>query len=140
MAFLMRNGKSYRFCQGFTLIELLVVMAIMGLLLSIAAPRYTASVGKAQEAALRTNLKLLRQAIDQYHADHQQYPDELQDLVAQQYLRHIPADPMLDGQSAVANPNTWALQGHPDGQTSGIYDVHSTANQLGQNGTPVAQW
>ena len=40
---------------GFTLIELLVVMAVIGLLLSLAAPRYFGSVDGKALAAIKTN-------------------------------------------------------------------------------------
>ena len=45
---------------GFTLIELLVVLAIMATLMSIVAPRYFGSVDRAKDAALKTNLRLIR--------------------------------------------------------------------------------
>jgi len=106
---------------GFTLIELLVVVAIMAALLSIAAPRYMASLAKAREASLKTDLRVLRDSIDKYKADTGRYPDTLERLVEQRYLRSIPVDPMTD----VAT--TWLLLGHPDRKTEGIYDVRSGA-------------
>ena len=42
--------------RGFTLIELLVVLTIIALLMTVAAPRYFASVQIAKETALRENL------------------------------------------------------------------------------------
>ena len=65
---------------GFTLIELLVVMAILATLLSIAAPRYFESLDRAKETALRTDLRLLREAIDKHRADTGRFPDSLQQL------------------------------------------------------------
>ena len=50
--------------SGFTLIELLVVMAIIATLAAIAAPRYFNSLEKTREVALRSNLKVMREAID----------------------------------------------------------------------------
>lgn len=80
--------------QGFTLIELLVAMTIIALLLSIVAPRYFNSVSKAEEAVLKQDLALMRDALDKYHADTGQYPDKLEDLVNKKYLRKLPVDPI----------------------------------------------
>jgi prepilin-type N-terminal cleavage/methylation domain-containing protein len=75
--------------RGFTLIELLVVLAIVALLLSIAAPRYFWSLGRSREAVLKENLFLLREAIDQYHADLGRYPASLEELVEARHLRRV---------------------------------------------------
>ena len=120
--------------RGFTLMELLVVMAILGLLLSIAAPRYFDSVDGAKEAALRTNLRLMREAIDKYRADTGQYPPTLEQLTISRYLRAIPPDPVTDSEI------TWVIVPHPDGQTQGVYDVRSGAAATGRDGKPMGEW
>jgi general secretion pathway protein G len=120
--------------RGFTLIELLVVMAILGTLLSIAAPRYFESVDRAKEAALRTDLRMLREAIDKYKADTGQYPKDLQQLAQAKYLRAIPVDPITDKAS------TWVPEGNPDGVTPGVYDVRSGATGRSRDGSPYAAW
>lgn len=121
-------------CAGFTLMELLVVMAILGLLLAIAAPRYFDSVDGAKEAALRTNLRLMREAIDKYRADTGHYPPKLEQLAVSRYLRVIPPDPVT------GSSETWFSVPHPDGQTPGVYDVHSGASSTGRDGTALAEW
>jgi general secretion pathway protein G len=120
--------------RGFTLIELLIVMAILAALLSIAAPRYFESLERAKEAALRTDLRLMREAIDKYRGDTGQWPDSLQRLVDQRYLRAIPVDPVTD--SAIE----WVLVPHPDGVTPGLYDVHSGAPGQARDGSSFAAW
>src|ERR1700682_1590859 len=80
--------------RGFTLIELLVTLAIIGLLMSLVAPRYFPSMKKAEEAVLKQNLFVLRDAIDKYHADTGKYPDSLDDLVQKRYIRNVPFDPV----------------------------------------------
>jgi prepilin-type N-terminal cleavage/methylation domain-containing protein len=80
--------------RGFTLIELIVVMAIVALLISIAAPRYYASVDRARENSLRSSLAVMRHAIDQYAADRGRYPETLDELVQSRYLRAVPEDPV----------------------------------------------
>jgi general secretion pathway protein G len=120
--------------SAFTLIELLVVMAILALLLAIAAPRYFDSVDRAKEAALRTNLRLLREAIDKYQADTRKLPDSLAQLADARYLRAIPVDPVTDSDT------TWVAVPHPDGKTAGVYDVRSGSAKLARDGTAYASW
>lgn len=120
--------------RGFTLMELLVVMAIIGLLLAIAAPRYFDSVDGAKEVALRTNLRLMREAIDKYRADTGQYPPTLEQLAISRYLRAIPPDPVTD------SDKTWVIVPHPDGQTPGVYDVRSGAAATGRDGQAMSTW
>ena len=119
---------------GFTLIELLVVMAILATLLSIAAPRYFESLGRAKEAALRTDLRLLREGIDKHRADTGQLPDSLQRLVEKRYLRAVPVDPLTD------SADDWLLVPHPDGVTSGVYDVRSGAPGQARDGSSFSGW
>ena len=49
--------------KGFTLAELLVVVAIVGILVAISVPVFTAQLGKARQA---TNLANMRAAVAQY--------------------------------------------------------------------------
>ena len=80
---------------GFTLIELLVVVTIVGLLAGIAVVQVRYSKRKAQEAALKHNLHAMRSAIDNFYADKQRYPNDLNELVPN-YLRKIPPDPITE--------------------------------------------
>ena len=120
--------------NGFTLIELLVTLAIIGLLMSIVAPRYFTSVGKAEETVLRQNLALLRDAIDKHHADTGKYPESLEDLVKKRYVRSVPLDPVA--QSATA----WIVVPPEDPKTGVVYDLKSSAQGSGRDGKPFDQW
>jgi general secretion pathway protein G len=133
-AFLQLRGRRCAYVIGFTLIELLVVMAILAMLLSVAAPRYFQSVERAKEATLKTDLRLLRDAIDKYRADVGQFPDSLQKLVDARYLRNLPVDPVTNASS------DWVLVPHPDGVTAGVYDLRSGAVGVGIDGTAFASW
>lgn len=119
---------------GFTLIELLVVMAILSALLALAAPRYFDSVDRAKEAALKTNLRVIREAIDKHKADTGRLPEKLDDLAKNRYLRAVPADPITD------RSDTWVLEPSPDGKSAGVYDVHSGASGNARDGTAYASW
>lgn len=123
------------FKRGFTLIELLVVMAIIATLLSIAAPRYLRSVDDARDAALKSSLAQMREAIDQYHADLGTYPQALTDLVEKHYLRSIPADPITE------SAQTWQLLPLPGAEEEGaVYDVRSGAPGESRLGEAYANW
>jgi len=134
-----RRGTSLRGqgSRGFTLIELIVVMAIVALLVSIAAPRYFLSVGNARDQSLRTSLRVMRDAIDQFHADKGRYPQSLQDLTDNRYLRDIPEDPITGRRDSWvvgdAGPTAGANQ-------AGMLDVHSGATELDRNGQPYSEW
>lgn len=118
--------------KGLTLIELMVVMAIIATLLSIVAPRYLDSVDKAKEAALRTNLRMTREAIDKYKADTGKYPDSLTVLIDARYLRELPYDPIKESNS------NWTLLSPPEGRSQGVYDIKSNAEGETKNGTPFS--
>ncbi len=103
---------------GFTLLELLVVLAIIATLLTVAAPRYMQSVERAREVALRQTLATVRDALDRYHGDTGNYPAGLEKLVARQYLRSLPVDPVTDSNA------TWVLLPEPNARdTRLVYDV-----------------
>jgi general secretion pathway protein G len=122
--------------RGFTLIELIVVMAIVALLASIAAPRYMRSVDVARENALRSTLATLRDAIDQYAADRGHYPQGLDELVQQRYLRRLPQDPLT------TRHDSWvAVSAPPDSYVTGaLADVRSGAAGRAADGSLYADW
>jgi len=114
--------------KGFTLIEMLVVMAIVALLLTLAAPRYFASLDKAKDVSLEENLKVLRVTLDRFYADKGRYPETLEELVEQKYLRSVPVDPVTD------SDRSWRLIPAQDVNTKGIADVKSGAQGLSHDG------
>jgi prepilin-type N-terminal cleavage/methylation domain-containing protein len=55
---------------GLTLIEILIVVILMGIIAAVAVPRLSTSTNEAQVNTLDTNLSALRNAIEQYSAQH----------------------------------------------------------------------
>lgn len=120
---------------GFTLIELIVVLAIVGLLLSLAAPRFSTGIDRSKEAVLQQNLKAIRSALDQYHADSGKYAEDLQMLVSKRYLRDVPLDPIVESRSE------WVLVPPPaESGAGGVYDVRSSAKGKAADGSAYADW
>jgi general secretion pathway protein G len=112
---------------------LIVILAGMGLAL------YTNSVTRAKEAVLKEDLFRMRDALDQYYADQNQYPATLEALVVDGYLRAVPADPFTE------STETWqaimSFTGRVDLSTQpGVYDVQSGAEQTALDGTAYAEW
>lgn len=105
--------------SGFTLMELVVVMTVIGLLLTLALPRYLDAVDRGKEKVLERNLALMREAIDHHYADTGKYPDRLEDLVTKRYLRAIPPDPYMESA-------TWVVISSSDENLGGIVDVDTT--------------
>ena len=119
---------------GFTLIELLIVLSIVGLLLTIALPRYFGSIDRSKEAVLKENLYQMREAISRYHSDKGRYPESLDSLAADKYLRKVPLDPVTDSTA------TWIVIAPEDPQKGGVYDVKSGAQGKATDGSEFAQW
>jgi len=82
--------------KGFSLLELMIAMFIMIILLSVALPTYQRSVQHARETVLKENLWQMNRAIDQYAADKGKFPQSLDDLVKEEYLREMPIDPITE--------------------------------------------
>lgn len=80
--------------RGYTLVELIIVLSIIGLLVGLALPTYKSARVKGEEAVLKENLFILRKLIDQYAQDKGKYPQSLQTLVQESYIRSVPVDPM----------------------------------------------
>src|SRR6202035_4065569 len=126
---------------GFTLIELMIVITIIFILVGIAAARYDRSVQRAKEATLKTDLQVMRQAIDNYTLDKEAAPQSLEDLVNPQapYLREVPVDPMTRAKDWHLDFGDLVLS--PDQTNNGIVDVHSSSPMTSTtDGTAYNTW
>jgi type IV pilus assembly protein PilA len=64
----MKNGR-----QGFTLIELLIVVVIIGILSSIAIPKFSNTKGKAVVASMKSDLRNLAGVQEAWWVDNRAY-------------------------------------------------------------------
>jgi general secretion pathway protein G len=127
------TGRRAR-ANGFTLIELLVVMSIIGMLLSIAVPRYFKSLQRTKETILKQDLVVMREAIDKYYDDLGQFPDALPALVDKHYIRAVPADPFT------RSAESWLLVNSDDPDHPGVRDLHSGSPDAAVDGSPFVSW
>jgi general secretion pathway protein G len=154
--------------RGFTLIELVITVAIVGLLATMALPLAELTVRRAKESELRSALRQIRTALDDYkkavdegrivkRADESGYPPSLEILVEGvvdardaekrrriHFLRRIPRDPLFEDGAAPA-ARTWGLRSYEsphDAPRAGrdVFDVYSLAPGAGLNGVPYREW
>lgn len=140
-----RNLNARRRAGGFTLLELIVVIAIIGILATIALPALRDVPRRAQEAALKTDLRTMRDVINQYYGDKGRYPPTLEALVEAGYLRDIPIDPITKSRDTwVAVFEEESADQQPaetdESDEPGITDVHSGSTRLALNGEAYDTW
>jgi len=117
--------------KGFTLIELMIVVSMIAILATMAMPNFQKSIVRAKETRLKRDLFIMRDMIDQFYADHGKYPDNLEALVEEKYIRAVPKDPFT------LSSSTW-IEIPPEGEDieGGVFDVHSGSDFVSLDGIP----
>lgn len=132
---------------GFTLIELLVVIVVLAILAAIVLPKFMDSGKRSKEAALKSDLKLIRNAITLFKTDTDLYPLTLADLAA----TSAPAKGSDGSADASLTASTWHgpyLQSVPTDPVSSAAltytkttgTVSSSATGNGLDGTAYSTW
>ena len=123
---------------GWTLVELTIVISLIVVLSTLALVGYRNAMDRSREAVLKEDLFRMRDAIDQHYADLEEYPNGLEALVTEGYLRSIPEDPFT------GSSDTWlAIPAELDPAnplTQGIFDVKTSYDGIALDGTPYAEW
>lgn len=152
--------------RGVTLLELLVTIVIIFILASVAQPMVKVTWKRTKEMELRRNLRIIREAIDQFKQDwdakrisHLEsgianeetgYPKNLDVLVKgapvagpndkkMRYLRRIPSDP-------IANSVEWGLRCYKDEADlnnwcgDDVYDIYTKGEGTALDGTKYRDW
>jgi general secretion pathway protein G len=121
--------------SGFTLIELLLVLTLIAMLAGLALPIMSKSIQRGKAATLKEDLFVLRKTINDYYADHERYPETLDDLVSEGYIRAIPVDPMTESN------NTWQIElATGEEGEGGIKDIKSGYTGNAPDGTSYGSW
>ena len=151
--------------RGLTYVELLVVVAVLAVLASASLPLLRWEQKRRDEARLRTSLRVMRAAIDQYKkyadeglieqsdVDQRNYPRRLEELVEGvdvgdpqspdrkrvKFLPRVPVDPMT-GEAE------WGVRSYQDEWDSrswggqNVYDVYSLSSGQALDGTYYRDW
>ena len=123
-----------------------LALCALGLLVLVllAQGRYDPPLIQHSHAAvLKTDLRTIRDAVDNYTLDRREAPHSLQDLVDAGYLRIIPVDPITQkpdwvpdlGEPVLGDPVL-----SPDLIAEGLVDVHSNSNRVSQDGSKYNEW
>jgi general secretion pathway protein G len=124
---------------GFTLIELMVVISLIIILSTVGLVQYKNGVVHAKESVLKDDLFKMREAIDQYYADKGKYPESLDALVSEGYVRKLPDDPITNVSTSWQTVPAEADPANPTSQP-GIYDVKSGSEANALDGSKYADW
>ena len=116
-----------------------MVIALIIILASVGLAQYKNSVIYAKEAVLRDDLNKMREAIDQYYADKGKYPESLDSLVSDGYVRKLPDDPITNVSSSWQTVPAEPDPANPTAQP-GIYDVKSGSELMALDGSKYADW
>ena len=115
----------------------MIVISIIIILAAIALPQYQKTIMHARETVLRDDLYKMRSLLDQYAADKGKLPQSLDDLVASEYMREIPVDP-------ITGQKDWTTEMGEDPNSSsgeqGLTNVHSASADVSSEGTPYSEW
>jgi general secretion pathway protein G len=154
--------------EGLTLLELMVTLSILMILASMVIPFSKMAVRRAKEYELRQSLRVMREAIDEFHQDfltvpykgttiandiagESGYPKTLDILVkgvksprstketVKRYLRKIPTDPM----TKIAEWGYRCNSDEPDSKSwcgDDIYDIYSKSEGVAIDKTKYRDW
>ncbi len=137
--------------RGFTLVELLVVVVVLAVLAAVVLPKFVGSDVRSKESALKSDIRVLRTAVDAFKADTGVFPKQLEDLASETppssgmdtngakaeytltdwngpYINLVPKDPITgEDFNYDNNPPT-------------VGRVSSSSNKVSTTGTPYSSW
>ena len=79
--------------RGFATLEVILMVVVIGILASIAMPRFTNITAKANTAKIQADLSTINTAIEVYYMEKGSYATSIDDLVSKEYLQAKPKAP-----------------------------------------------
>ena len=79
--------------KGFATLEIILMVVVLGILASIAVPRFTDVTTKANTAKIQSDLAALNSALAVYEMENGSLPDNFNTLVTKNYLVAAPVAP-----------------------------------------------
>lgn len=116
--------------RGFTLIELVIVIAIIAILISIAAMKYSTANLAAEAAAHNSNVKVLKSAGILYLIDH---PDEKGTIIVDKLGPYIEGGKIPKPAKHYKEATTFSIEATADGDVEvkpGIIKVSGNSLEL----------
>jgi len=135
---------------AFTLVELLIVVAILGILAAIVLPTLQGHIQQAKESAAKDNLRILRNTIGLYAAQHNGVPpgyfndDQLvvsplqflyQIVLKGKYLSKIPENPINGNHIIDLLGNKATFPAEADDESGWIYQPATKTIRVNSPGT-----
>ena len=124
-------GASSPVREAFSLIELVIVVLILGIIAAIAIARMSRGSAGAAESALRSDLKMLRRAIEMFAAEHDGLLPEKDSTIVDQLTLYTD----LDGNTSptrtgvfIYGPYLRAMPALPVGENKGSAAVRDGGN------------
>jgi len=120
------QGEKMRSNRGFTLIELLIVVVVIGILASIAVPKFATTKEKAYVASMKSDLRNLVTAQEAYFADHVTYTATVTNL------DYLPGSQGNTVEVTQGNGTGWAATAvsNATSKTCGIFVGTATLNGM----------
>ena len=123
---------------GFTLVELLIVIIIIAVLAAVVVPKFANSSTRSREAALRSDLKVMRNAVDLFKSDCGAFPTAMADIT----LDVAPAQGKdKDGKAKAINASDfkgpYLEEVKKDPITGGNYTYSTTSPTVGKINAPA---
>ncbi len=100
--------------KGFTLVELMIVVVILGILVAIAVPIYSASRANAEKKTCFANMRMIVGACAQYYMEHENYGG----LIPDTGVRNLSTDTLPD-----EFINKFDAEGVPHCPSGGVYTI-----------------
>ncbi len=90
--------------NGFTLIELLIVIALLGTAIALVLPIYEDLTPEGKIATTQTNLGTLRSAVTLYAGKIGKFPNDLDLLISEGFLKKIPKEMIIGSDDVTVDP------------------------------------